>query len=57
MREVYHMIDIETTGTDKDNDDILEIAVTSLKRIPWSCSIYQKVNSMTLFMIVTLRSI
>ena len=31
-RELYHMIDIETTGVDKDNDDILEIAIVQIKR-------------------------
>lgn len=31
-REIYHMIDIETTGTNKETDDILEIAIVKIQR-------------------------
>lgn len=30
-RETYYMIDIETTGTDKDSDDVLEIAIVPIE--------------------------
>lgn len=31
-REIYHMIDIETTGVDKKKDSVLEIAVVQIQR-------------------------